>query len=97
MDSNRVNEIGKGKLVAIPSENEQVPYLTARESRVIKMMEQGHRLYSVKWSRFYGLFDPNELSRPVELVQRRIVESLKAKGKIKIGWVFSTSEYVLDR
>lgn len=71
--------------------------LTSREARVLAMMTQGYRLWSVKMSRLYGLFDPCELGRPVELVQRRIVESLKAKGKIKIGWIDSTSEYVLDR
>ena len=71
--------------------------LTSRETIVLTMMEQGYRLWPVKMSRLYGLFKPGELQRPAELVQRRIVESLKSKGKIKIGYIDSTSEYVLDR
>lgn len=71
------------------------PALTAKEARVLEMMKNGHRLWSVRYSRLYGLFEKNEFRRPVELVQLRVVESLKAKGMVTIGVVNSTSEYVL--
>lgn len=69
--------------------------LTNKETRVMRMMLAGYVLEEVRYSRNYGLFVAGVYGKPeVETVQRRVVESLKAKGVIKVAPVNGRNRFV---
>lgn len=70
--------------------------LTKKESQVIEYMKAGLRLSNISFSRLFGLFEKDNYRGPVVKVQRKVVESLKSKGAIKIGWHGTRSGYVLS-